>query len=283
MLKSFKKNIIASAIIIVLIGLMIFFHMIMYKSEHLIAVENVHTRQDMDIAYQVMVYYYNQSITGKMTKEQAQQTTKEIIRQMVYPDNGYYFMFDYNCNMLVIPVAPEMEGQNRCDANIRGNVDKDGKIIFKEFVEVAKSQEKSGYVRYYGLRPRMKNLEDRKEKISYIRGFDPWGWAIGNGYYLEDLHQDVKETGLYFGLMFGMFIMLILFLILVNVYPLIISSETLNKYINHLLKRNYNFDVIESKLKFFADCFEYIKIIKENKTKKSKEKALGFDKNFFNF
>ena len=30
-------------------------------------------------------------------------------------------------------------------------------------------------------------------KLSYIKGFEPWGWIIGTGMYLDDVHAQIAE------------------------------------------------------------------------------------------
>ena len=65
-----------------------------------------------------------------------------------------------------------------------------GKQLFVEFVDVVKSKG-SGYVDYQWPKP---GKDAPQPKLSYVTGFEPWGWVIGTGVYIDDLQAQLWES-----------------------------------------------------------------------------------------
>jgi len=36
------------------------------------------------------------------------------------------------------------------------------------------------------------NAQKIVPKISYVKGFEPWGWVLGTGIYLEDVYDEIE-------------------------------------------------------------------------------------------
>jgi len=87
--------------------------------------------------------------------------------------------------MIMHPYRTDLVGMD-----ISGFKDSKGKYLFNEFVKVV--QEKGGgYVDY------MWQWKDDPAKIvpkmSYVKGFTPWGWIIGTGLYIDDIHAEIAK------------------------------------------------------------------------------------------
>ena len=83
------------------------------------------------------------------------------------------------------PYFSHLEGQDVSDFS-----DPNGKYLFNEFVEVVE-RDGDGYVNYMW---QWKDDTSRiVPKLSYVKGFEPWGWIIGTGVYLEDVKEEVAE------------------------------------------------------------------------------------------
>ena len=89
--------------------------------------------------------------------------------------------------------------------DISGFQDSNGKYLFVEFVKIVK-QQGSGYVDY------LWQWKDDSKKISpkrsYVKGFEPWGWIIGTGMYIDDVHAEIskirrKLTAISMGILFA--------------------------------------------------------------------------------
>ena len=80
------------------------------------------------------------------------------------------------------PTNPALNGKSLVDSK-----DPDGVQIFVEFVRTVQ-RNGEGYVHYSWPKP---GSDKPQPKLSYVVGFAPWGWVIGSGLYVDDLHQQV--------------------------------------------------------------------------------------------
>ena len=78
-----------------------------------------------------------------------------------------------------------MNGQD-----LSNSKDPTGKRLFVEFVDVVKSKG-SGYVDCQWPKP---GKDAPQPKLSYVVGFEPWGWVIGTGVYIDDLQSQLWES-----------------------------------------------------------------------------------------
>ncbi len=83
--------------------------------------------------------------------------------------------------MIMHPANPKLDGQNL--SAIR---DPDGFALFNEMVAVAKTKG-AGTVDYRWPKP---GASAPVEKTSYIKLFEPWGWVIGSGVYIDDMQAE---------------------------------------------------------------------------------------------
>jgi len=139
------------------------------KTQHL--VETVHG---------ITNHYYRLAQSGKMSPEDAKAAAVSTIKLLRY-DNGaeYFWINDLQPVMIMHPVRPELDG-----TNLTENKDPNGKRIFVEFATTVKSS-KAGFVDYMWPKP---GFQQPVQKISYVKGFEPWGWVIGSGIYVDDVN-----------------------------------------------------------------------------------------------
>ena len=139
----------------------------------------------------VLEWAYKQEASGAMSREQAQGMAKAVIGQMRYGKNDYFFLNDLDANVVMHPIKPELNGKSGKDIK-----DPSGNAVFQLFADKVK-RDKSGYVSYLWPKP---GKDEPVEKVSYVQGFEPWGWVIGSGLYVDDLHDefiaDVTRTTL---------------------------------------------------------------------------------------
>ncbi|MFH1061085.1 MAG: cache domain-containing protein [Pseudomonadota bacterium] len=141
--------------------------------------ELVHTACDS------LAFYERLHQEGKLTLAQAQQQARELLRGQRYGQDlkDYFWINDLHPRMIMHPYRPDLEG-----ADISTYSDPEGKRIFVEFVEVAKAQGQ-GYVGYM-----WQWMDDPRRivpKISYVQLFQPWGWIVGTGIYVEDVAAEI--------------------------------------------------------------------------------------------
>jgi methyl-accepting chemotaxis protein len=138
------------------------------------------TRHVVETAYGVVEHFYNLSKEGKLSANEAKSTAVTILKGLRYEKEEYFWINDMRPYMVMHPYKPELDGKD-----LSGFTDPKGNKLFVNFVEKVKSQ-KAGFVHYLWPKPGMK---EPVPKISYVQGFEPWGWVIGSGIYIDDVNQ----------------------------------------------------------------------------------------------
>ncbi len=131
-------------------------------------------------------HFNQQAEQGTVSKEKAQAMAREMVRSMRYGDDdqGYFWINDTGALMIMHPYRSELEGQLLHDLT-----DKHGKPIFLEFIKTARKPN-GGSVDYFWQWKDQPETEIRKH--SYVRLFEPWGWVVGTGFYLDDIKEEME-------------------------------------------------------------------------------------------
>ncbi len=129
-------------------------------------------------AYSIIDKYHQQQVSGQLSTEQAQKLAIDAISQLRYEDNNYFWLNDSHPNMIMHPFKPQLNG-----TSIRENKDPDGVYLFREMVAVVKANGE-GFVPYKWPKP---GADQPVDKISYVKGFDTWGWILGSGIYIDNI------------------------------------------------------------------------------------------------
>jgi len=161
-------------------------------------------RNLVDLAYSVVLHYSQMEKDGTLSVEEAQRRSLDAIRAMRYADGNYLWINDMHPTMIMHPLRPDLDGKDLSDYR-----DPTGKALFVQMVATVKSRG-SGYVNYMWPKPGKGNAP--VPKTSYVRAFDPWGWVIGTGIYVDDVDADWRANALEAGLI-TLFSMAILFLV----------------------------------------------------------------------
>ncbi len=152
----------------------------------------------------VLSYYQGLEAAGTMTREAAQQQALKEIRVLRYGQGDYLWINDLRPVMVMHPTNPKLEGQD-----LSGIRDPDGFAVFNEMVTVAKSQG-AGLVDYRWPKP---GASEPVKKTSYVQLFQPWGWILGSGVYVDDVAAEFRQQMIN-ALMYSAGIVLILFVLL---------------------------------------------------------------------
>jgi len=133
----------------------------------------------------ILNFYEGQAKIGALSVEAAKDLAVRQIRALRYgPDSkDYFWINDMQPAMVMHPYRPDLEGHD-----LSAFSDPNGKRLFQEFVEVA-GRDGAGFVDY--MWQRKDDPARIVPKLSYVELFRPWGWIIGTGVYLEDVHQEI--------------------------------------------------------------------------------------------
>ncbi len=138
-------------------------------------------------AWNILAKLENDERQGLLTREQAQRQAIDQIQNLHYGQEvkDYFWINDMHPRMVIHPYRNDLNGKDLSDYT-----DPDGKRVFVEFVNIVKEQG-SGFVYYKWQSYDNQNLV--LPKISYVKGFAPWGWIIGTGIYMEDIRIEIEE------------------------------------------------------------------------------------------
>ncbi|RTL31065.1 MAG: chemotaxis protein [Burkholderiales bacterium] len=141
-------------------------------------------RQHVEVASSMLSWAYEQEKSGHLSRQQAQDLAIQTVARLRYDKNQYFWLNDMQPRMIMHPIKPELNGKDLSELR-----DPAGFPLFKEMVSTV-SQHGRGFVRYQWPRP---GSEQAVPKISFVQGFEPWGWIIGTGAYIDDLDQAFKH------------------------------------------------------------------------------------------
>lgn len=118
---------------------------------------------------------------------QVQEMIIEALRHLRFENGqGYYFITRLDGTEMLFADKPEMEGKN-----MLGLQNSEGRYVVKNIIDIALSSHKEGFYEYTWSKP--KSVSEHHKKISFIKLFEPYGWIIGTGLYLDDMETKIKE------------------------------------------------------------------------------------------
>ena len=168
------------------LGLIISSSLGLYKAYvEMFAGQQAKTRSVVETGHSLISHFANRAESGEMSVAQAQSAAMEAVRNLRYQGEEYMWINDMTPVMIMHPINPALEGKN-----LSGVKDPNGKPLFIAFVEKVKEQG-SGFVDYMWPKP---GQDAPAPKLSYVKGFAPWGWVIGSGIYMDDTAVAFRNT-----------------------------------------------------------------------------------------
>ncbi len=140
----------------------------------------------LETAYSTVAYYHDQASKGLMTDEAARQAAKSVVRSMRYDHDNYFFIWALDGTGVAHGSHPEWEGMNFLNPAVAAQkpLFADVAHMVTRLLAVSRSPQKEGVTSY--RIPRLGGTV-ALDKIAYARLFEPWGWSIGTGAYVDDI------------------------------------------------------------------------------------------------
>ncbi|MBR0880813.1 methyl-accepting chemotaxis protein [Bradyrhizobium japonicum] len=151
----------------------------------MVADRQAKTQHMVDVGYGILTHYQKLESEGKLPREQAQAAAIATIKSLRYDKVEYFWINDMAPKMVMHPIKPELDGKD-----LSGMKDPAGNALFMGFVDVVNKQG-AGFYSYLWPKP---GFEQPVGKISYVKGFAPWGWIIGTGIYLDDVDAVFRQN-----------------------------------------------------------------------------------------
>lgn len=123
--------------------------------------------------------FYAQYQSGACTEEEAKKRAADVVRELRYGENGYFWIDTYEGDNVVL-LGGETEGTNRLEEQ-----DSQGYQMIKDIIKNGQ-QADGGFTEYYFTK---EGDTQTYPKRAYSKAFEPWQWVVGTGNYVDELEQ----------------------------------------------------------------------------------------------
>ncbi len=162
-----------------LMGMLVLVSLFLFSERTMVMEERqLGLRQAVETAHGVLLHYQDQVSQGQLPESEARLRAMAAIKGLRYSRTEYFFLQDMQSKMLMHPISAALVGRDVSDLK-----DITGKYFTAEMTKVAKTSG-SGFVDYMWPKP---GSQTPVPKITYVKGFEPWGWIIGSGVYVDDI------------------------------------------------------------------------------------------------
>jgi methyl-accepting chemotaxis protein len=168
------------------------FQGLMYLKANMLNDREAKVQHLVEVAHGMLQYYANLAEKGRLSEEAAKREATQTIKNLRYGGDNYFWITDMTPVMIMHPFKPELDGKDLSESK-----DPTGKHLFVEMVATVK-REGSGFVAYRWPKP---GAAKPVAKISYVKGFTPWGWIVGSGIYIDDVDAVFMQSALKEGAM----------------------------------------------------------------------------------
>lgn len=143
-------------------------------------------RSLVESAHGVLTNLYNLSTSGQLTEDQAKKQAIQLIENMKYQNNEYFFILNKNAVIVAHGGSPAAKGKD-----LSRTKTEDGAFVFADMARVGQRSERAGYFSYKWPKPGETNPQPKE---SYAKAFTPWNWSVGTGNYVDDIDQLFREA-----------------------------------------------------------------------------------------
>jgi len=202
-----NKIIVVPALMVCIMTVWVIFYLVPLFEKGLLKEKQTATRHVVELTWGLLAEIDGQVKSGALTLEDAKKLAAQRLGSLRYGEQDYVWLNDLQPRMIMHPFKPELNGKDLSDIK-----DSNGKPIFVEFVKACK-EKGAGEVDYLWPKP---GASEPVTKISYVKLYEPWGWVVGSGIYVDDLYREMLNIKLILlggDLAFAAFIMAISVLI----------------------------------------------------------------------
>ncbi|WP_421335445.1 methyl-accepting chemotaxis protein [Aeromonas veronii] len=152
------------------------------ESDLVVARENaIKERKALLSSYIMMAKTAVDAVYSLPDSPENRQKIKELLRPLRYSSDGYFFVYDFEGNTILLPVRTELEGKNRWN-----DKDAKGKLLIQEILKSARQGD--GFTEYWTAKP---SIGRDAPKLAFTLVLDKYQWAIGTGFYIDDIDNEL--------------------------------------------------------------------------------------------
>ncbi|MBW8445730.1 MAG: methyl-accepting chemotaxis protein, partial [Arenimonas sp.] len=141
-------------------------------------------RTQTETALSIMARYHALETKGVLTRDQAQQQAYDVINDLRFEPDGYFFGYDYNGIRVIYP------GKKGVGKDFSGLTDKQGNKFLMNIVNTARDG--GGWTEFDFSKPGHPD-DQLFPKAAYSKNFPAWEIMVGTGAYLDDLDASIRK------------------------------------------------------------------------------------------
>lgn len=193
------------------------------------------------VVMRIVAFHHARVESGATTEQAAQERAIEEIRSLRYGRGfrNYFWICTHDPVLLMHPYRPDLEG-----TFVGGYTDANGTPVFQRMVELVEHAG-GGYLQYlwqwHGDETRV------IPKRSYVAGFEPWGWIIGTGIYIDEANALIHHLTRTITAVTGISLFAIAVLVaIVALQSVRLLKVTERAHTNLKLEREWHRDLVET-------------------------------------
>ncbi|GEO80048.1 methyl-accepting chemotaxis protein [Pararhodospirillum oryzae] len=191
----------------------------------------------VDTSLSILKTYDDRATAGQITRAEAQAQAVALLRDLRYDGAEYFFIYDQNGICKLSPGHAEREGNNALDTR-----DVNGFPFIKALIDAGKAGGGPVFYRY-----QRKAGAEPADKISYAQYYEPWGWMIGTGIYIDDIQSVFLAKALQFALIVALVIAVAVGFALVIARSIVRPLRGLTEVTTRLARQEYDTEVPETR------------------------------------
>jgi len=166
------------------------------------------TRHLVETAFSLLAHFQELEKGGQLSGDEARRQAIAAVKAMRYEGKEYFWIQDLGKpapTMVMHPTVPALDGKvlddpkfNRATSEQDGLdgevIPVNGRNLFVAFNEVVE-RAGHGYVTYDWPKPIAGGgtTSELFPKLSYVKKFEPWGWVVGSGIYVDDVAANFRS------------------------------------------------------------------------------------------
>ncbi len=174
-------------------------HQLSEQRQQMLADREGELRSLVEAAVSVVGDWHHRFQSGEVTESEAQHHALRILESIRVGYGRCMFVVDEDVTLMMHPMR-NLIGQSLADVQ-----DANGVRIYVEMARVATSG--GGVVPFHGNRAE----GGLAPKIAYAMPFEPWGWVVGTGHYVDDIDWVARTQAREIGLLGGLVTVIALF------------------------------------------------------------------------
>jgi diguanylate cyclase (GGDEF)-like protein len=143
-------------------------------------------RRQLDTAYSTVEFYNQQHAQGILTDAEAKRAARDAVRAMHWGRRNDFFIWAVDGTGIVNRSHPAWEDRNVLQPPDSIQTPEVAHMV-QQLIDACNSDSKEGPAAFRVARSGQRQSE---EMIAYTRLFEPWGWSVGTGAYVDDIEAD---------------------------------------------------------------------------------------------